>query len=139
MTIPIVVVDDDDADRYILKRVIKSLGIDAKLFEFEDGVPFVEIVRDRDRLSREIGDPPPPILVLLDINMPRMDGFEVLEQMEAALNNDDLVMFVTMYSSSNQGQERADAEKYPFVKGFIVKPVTAEKLDNLLRELYPPD
>lgn len=137
MTIPIVVVDDDEVDRYLVKRVVKSLGIDAKLVEFEDGVPFVDVIRDNKRRAEAIGEPPPPVLVLLDINMPRMGGFEVLEAMKEVLSDEEQVAFVTMYSSSNHAQDRADAEKYPFVMDYIVKPVTKEKLEELFGRLYP--
>lgn len=137
MTIPIVVVDDDDVDRYLVKRVIKSLGVDAKLIEYEDGEAFTEVIRDNSRSAIEIGDPPPPALVLLDINMPRMGGFQVLEAMRDLLEEENQVMFVTMYSSSSQAQERADAEKYPFVHDYIVKPLSEEKLKALIERLYP--
>ncbi len=137
MKIPVVVVDDDEVDRYLVNRVLKSMDIDAKLVEFDDGVPFVDVIRDNEQRAEAIGEPPPPILVLLDINMPRMGGFEVLEAMREALSEEEQVMFVTMYSSSNYAQDRADAEKYPFVKDYIVKPVTREKLEEIVERLYP--
>lgn len=136
MTIPIIVVDDEETDRYLVKRVIKSLAIDAKLVEYDDGSAFVEVIRDIERKNAEIGSPPPPALVLLDINMPRMNGFEVLEEMNAILGDTETVMLVTMYSSSNHAEDRADAEKYSFVKDYIVKPITAGKLQKLLDTFY---
>ncbi len=139
MTIPIVVVDDDEVDRYLVKRTVKSLGIDARLIQYADGDQFIEVVRDNPRLEAEIAVTPPPILVLLDINMPRMSGFDVLEKLMKELDNNEHFVFVTMYSSSNHAQDRDDAMKYPFVKDYIVKPVTAEKLKELLRILYPDD
>lgn len=137
MSIPVVVVDDNEVDRYLVKRVVKSLDIDAELVEFEDGVPFVDVIRDNEQRAAAIGRPPPPILVLLDINMPRMGGFEVLEEMKEFLSHEEEVMFVTMYSSSNHAQDRADAEKYPFVKDYMIKPITKDKLEGLLGKLYP--
>lgn len=139
MTISIVVVDDSDADRYILKRLVQSLGRDVRFVEFEDGMPFVDVVRDNKRVTTEIGSPPPPILVFLDINMPRMGGFEVLEQMKDAFVDEEQAMFVAIYSSSNHAEDRADTENYPFVKEYIVKPATAEKLEELLDKLYPQE
>ena len=139
MRIPIVVVDDDEADRYLVGRAIKSLELDAKLVEYDDGVHFIATAQDKSKMAEEIGEPPPPLLVLLDLNMPIMDGFEVLEALEQSLNGDDNVFLVTMYSSSNHAEDRADVEKYSFVKDYLVKPITAEKLQLLVDRLYEND
>lgn len=136
MTIQIVVVDDDEVDRYLVQRVIKSLDIDAKVTEFVDGEPFVEVLCDDERRLAEIGPTPPPILVLLDINMPRMGGFEVLNELKRETLEKDVVMFVTMYSSSTHAEDRSDALKFDFVKDYFVKPVTAEKLNGVIESLY---
>ena len=137
MTIRIVVVDDDDTDRYIAKRIIGSLGIDAEITEYCDGKPFVEVIRDKNRTTKELGETPPPIFVLLDINMPRMGGFEVLNALKEDLSDDGQVVFVTMYSSSNHAQDRSDASEFPFVKDYIVKPPTVDKMNEILHALYP--
>ena len=60
MTIRIVVVDDDDTDRYLVKRVIKSIGVDAEVTEYCDGEPFIEVIRDKKRATAELGEMPPP-------------------------------------------------------------------------------
>ena len=133
MSIPIVVVDDDEVDRYLVKRVVGALGIDANLIEYDMGERFVQALE-----AQEIGQLPPPLLVFLDIRMPRMSGFEVLEALHGQLK-DDQVMIVTMYSSSNHAEDRADAMKYSFVKDYIVKPLTKDKLRELLAAHYPSE
>lgn len=130
----IVVVDDDELDRYIVKRLVKSAGLDVDVVEFVAGDHFVDVVLDKARLKQELGETPPPVLVLLDINMPRMSGLQVLEKLSSN-DADDQIVIVTMYSSSNHAQDYNDAMKYSFVKDFIVKPLTKERLTDLINSL----
>lgn len=131
MSIRIVVVDDDQVDRYLVKRALDASSIDAELHEFDAGDHFLDVMTVDQKRQEEFGDTPPPILVLLDINMPRMTGFEVLERLEASRVCDQIIV-VTMYSSSSHAKDRADASKYSFVKDYAVKPITAEKLQELV-------
>ena len=72
-----------------------------------------------------------PTLILLDINMPEMSGFEFLEQMvrEGFPQNMDVVIVTSSISET----DRAAAQKYPgFVKGFIIKPLKIDQLRTLV-------
>ncbi|HLX68045.1 MAG TPA: response regulator, partial [Verrucomicrobiae bacterium] len=72
----ILVVDDSDADVSILKRAITKAGIESMVLSLRDGQEAV------DYLSHEEGFDehrhPMPELMLLDLKMPKMDGFDVL-------------------------------------------------------------
>ncbi|MFK7819922.1 MAG: response regulator [Planctomycetaceae bacterium] len=127
----VVVVDDDELDRYIFRRILKATGRDIKLVEYSAGDHFLDVVTDQERSSAELGQTPPSILVFLDINMPRMTGLEVLEAIEQKIADDQMVI-VTMYSSSNHGQDREDAMQYSFVKDFVVKPLSQERFLELV-------
>ncbi len=133
MKIRIVVVDDEETDRYLAKRAVESLEFDTEFVEFEAGDDFVSVVKEPDERLAKIGTSPQPIVVLLDINLPRMSGFEVLESMKDIIKNDDQMFVFTMYSSSDHAEDRSDALKYDFVKDYIVKPVTAERLSDIIK------
>ena len=136
--VPIVVVDDDEASRYLVKRAIKKLDQVERFVEFEAGDHFLDVFRDHESRLREIGVAPPPILVLLDINMPRLTGFEVLASLKEIVGSDARTIVVSMYSSSSQAEDREDSMKYPFVKDYIVKPVTPERLSELVNKYCLP-
>ena len=139
MTIPIVVVDDEQVDRYIVRRLVKKAGIDGKVVEFQAGDEFLEVIMDQQRRTEEIGSAPPPMLVLLDINMPRISGFEVLEAIDEGFGDggsDADCMIILMFSSSNHAEDKQEAFSYSFVKDYIIKPITVPVLQRIVDQYY---
>jgi CheY-like chemotaxis protein len=90
------------------------------------------------RFAADLGPHPPRTLVLLDINMPIMSGFEFLEkiQTEAPAAAADLVVVVMLTSSAFFG-DRERALAYPIVEGYIEKPISDGKLQSILERLWP--
>ena len=71
-----------------------------------------------------------PILVLLDINMPEMNGFEFLEFM--ILENFPQTIDVVIVTSSNLKEDRILAEQYPqYVRDFVTRPLTIQSLKEV--------
>lgn len=74
-TVTILLVDDDEVDAMAVLRAFKKHGISNPIVVAGDGLEAMEILRGdngREPLSR-------PFLILLDLNMPRMDGWEFLD------------------------------------------------------------
>ena len=71
----------------------------------------------------------PPDLILLDINMPRMNGHEFLAEWCGALGN--TVPAVVMLSSSEQPRDVGQSADYEAVRQYFVKPMRAEYLDTI--------
>lgn len=134
MKIPVVVVDDHDVDRYLVKRYLGKSDHFGDLIEMHSGEMFLE---------NFYGDTPPldisdsPILVLMDINMPGRDGFETAEeaqkQMVAGKGPQSLI--IMMFTSSDNDREKERAAEMDIIKGYISKPLHGEKIDYI-RELY---
>ena len=142
MSIPVVIVDDEEMDRYIARRAISGSGTDCRVIEFHAGDEFAELFDDDDAFQHKIGDVPPPVLVLLDINMPRMNGFEVLEKLQKqfeARRREPGCFIVLMYSSSNHAKDRADALEYEFVYDYLVKPIDETTFRHLIEKYYEGD
>lgn len=101
----VLVVDDNPDHRYLTMRAARPLlsELDLRLVQAADGDEALALVRG------EKGDGPTPALVLLDIKMPRRDGFQVLEALRADPRTAAIAV-VMFTSSENAGDvERAKA------------------------------
>ncbi len=108
----ILLIEDDDIDALTVRRTLKELGASNPLDREVDGERGLEFLRDRNR--------PRPGLILLDLNMPRMNGIEFLAEIkrDAALC---LIPVVVLTTSSEEGDRIAAYSNS--VAGYMVKPV----------------
>jgi two-component system LytT family response regulator len=112
MPIRILIVDDEPPARERLKRLLANIEDVALIGEAEDGVQAVEMI-ERER----------PDLVLLDIQMPGLDGFGVIE----ALANPPPIVFVTAYDEYAIRAFDVNALDY------LLKPFSRERLEKAIR------
>jgi CheY-like chemotaxis protein len=139
MPINVVIVDDNECDRYLTKRALMAYGVAHHVIECSDGDEFKNLVMDQKQFGDTCGPHPPPSLILLDINMPRMSGFELLEELEEHgenLNLYNCCVFM-MHTSSENPMDIQRAEEFYCVKGYLVKPINKEKLQRILEAHYP--
>ena len=134
------VVDDSEVDRYLARRAIERAGVSRYVHELEDGDDLLPFVDDPANIPRECGQPPPPYLVLLDINMPRLSGLETLRELADRFSDPHCAsapnLVVMMFTSSNNERDRAESAQYPFVKEYLVKPVDAATLRAAIERSY---
>jgi CheY-like chemotaxis protein len=113
----ILLVDDDEVDVMNVQRAFKKNNIVNPLYVAGNGI-------DALRLLRGEGDVPMPTtrrLVLLDLNMPRMNGLEFLRE----LRGDPQLRAITVVVLTTSDDERDKVEAYQLnVAGYILKPVT---------------
>lgn len=118
----IVLIDDDPINNLINKRLIKKLIISSCVKEFLEAEEALKYIRSLNQ--------PNKVLILVDINMPVMNGWDFLkEYAEVESSREDTII---MLSSSIDFQDRQKSKDFPYVDGFIEKPLTFEKLKNIL-------
>ncbi len=116
----ILVVDDDAIARLIIEQNLKVLpDLESVIFKAENGKVAL------DCISKEAID-----VILLDLNMPIMNGFEVLN----VLQERGFSTPVFIVTSSNLNDDKQRCEEFKFVKGYFQKPITQQNL-QLLKEL----
>ena len=120
----ILLVEDDLLDTMNVERELRKLQITVPLLKARNG-------REALDLLRGTPDTPPlaplPTVVLLDINMPRMNGLEFLAEVRADERLRNLLIFIM--TTSDEETDRARARSLD-VAGYIVKPLTFEQFGD---------
>jgi CheY-like chemotaxis protein len=98
----IVIVEDNPADLRLFKEALSFSRIDAEVLHFADGVAAVETIR-----SEQAPWNPPPDIVFLDLNMPRIGGFEVLELLRSTPGCAAIPVAIFTSSQAPADMERA--------------------------------
>ena len=113
--IKILLVEDDDVDAFAIERGFEKEKIANTILRARDGVEAIEMLRGQasgaSRLER-------PFLVFLDLNLPRMDGFQVLKAIREDESLKDTVVFVLTTSTREEDRVRAYGHN---VSGFVSK------------------
>jgi len=132
--IPVFVVDDEDADRYIVQRRLGKHDDFAQVMEAESGDAFLSTVLEE---QGKVGSLETPLLVLMDVNMPGKNGFETIEELQTHMErgHGPKSIVIMMFTSSNSPVDREKSEALAAVKGYILKPLTDEGVDTI-REIY---
>ena len=121
----ILLVDDDEVDVMTVKRAFQKANITNKLFVASNGLEALEMLR-----SGAI--PTTRRLVLLDLNMPKMNGLEFLRE----VRNDPALSAITVVvlTTSNEDRDRVDAFQLN-VAGYLLKPVTFHTFAEVMATL----
>jgi CheY-like chemotaxis protein len=106
--VTILLVEDDEVDVKALKWAFEKLKVANPLVIARDGVEALEMLRDMPR----------PYLIITDINMPRMNGIELLRQIRQSDQFRDSIVFVL--TTSNDEQDKIDAYDLN-VAGYMLK------------------
>lgn len=124
----IFIVEDNDADVLLVREALKHSGLRFQLTHVLDGEQAVRWLKSVGR------DPtmPPPQLIILDLSIPKLDGWEVLAELRSIADFQRTP--VVILSSSNNPDDQARAENLPEVI-YIRKPSTLDAFMSVGREI----
>lgn len=118
----VLLVDDNEDHRFLAKRALAALPPERRVE--------LSVARDGDEGLERARAGPRPDLVLLDIKMPRRDGFEVLAELRAAARTRDLL--VVMFSSSENDSDVERARRLG-ADDYVTKPLDARSFGEAVR------
>jgi CheY-like chemotaxis protein len=75
-------------------------------------------------------------VILLDLNMPRFSGWEFLERLQEMSSGIRKNIKVHVLSSSLRPADKENAEKYPFVRSYMSKPLSPQMVEKLTQKQY---
>lgn len=115
----IFLIDDDEVSNYLAETILQTSGITNKFSVFKHAMAAVEAIENEW-----------PDLILLDLNMPGLTGFEFLEICKK--NYPKLIERIVILSSSTFEKDLTKASDYG-VKKYLVKPLKKEDLKNIIK------
>ncbi|MBL6963205.1 MAG: response regulator [Bacteroidetes bacterium] len=119
--INILLVEDDEVDVMNVQRAFKRNKITNPLHVAVDGLDALNMLKGMNGVEKL---EPLPKIVLLDINMPKMNGIELLREMRA----DDELKSISVFIMTTSNEESDKFEAYSLnVAGYILKPINFEK------------
>lgn len=114
----VLIVDDDNIVVFIQKKMITNHEIALEPISFNEAVVALDyIIEEQERKQKK------EFLILLDINMPKMNGWDFLNCLES--HEEKSNYHVIMVTSSIDNKDKQKANKYSIVRGFIEKPISA--------------
>jgi CheY-like chemotaxis protein len=128
----VLLVEDDDVAAESVSRSLSRIGAPYPVVWAEDGVVALAALRGEDPARRV----PRPRVILLDLNMPRMNGFEFLEALRADPALCDEVVFVLTTSDADSDRTRA---YHAHIAGYMVKAAVGPQFSKLARLLADYD
>ncbi|MDD1606602.1 MAG: response regulator [Methylococcaceae bacterium] len=127
-TIEILLLEDEVADAYLVKIALKENKILARLHHVVDGYEGLGFLQQRDNYSNV----PRPDLILLDLNMPRMNGYEFL----AAIKSDERFKGIPVLVLSTSDVESDVISSYQLgAASYITKPVSIEQFIAVINKI----
>ncbi|WP_340152939.1 response regulator [uncultured Marivirga sp.] len=122
MNLKNLIVDDDEISLMLSEMIVEGDSFFQKPKKFLDGTYALEFLREDYSQDKTYA-------IILDINMPFMNGWEFLENIEHFVSSDNTYVF--MLSSSSDKADIQKSDKFKLVKGYFTKPLQKEHLEQI--------
>ena len=128
--ITILMAEDDKDDQLLVRESFEETNFGNEIFFVEDGQQLIDFLRRRPPFNKK--NTPTPDLILLDLNMPRKDGREALQEIkqDPELNHIPIIVLTT-----SRAEEDIIRTYKLGVAGFITKPPTFEELVHVVKTI----
>ena len=117
------IIDDDDIYQLIIKKLVQRSQVFEEQHYFKNALDVLERVEGSQLML--------PDAILLDINMPQMDGWQFIERLRKLYANLGENTSIYIVSSSIAYSDKERTEAYPEIAGFLSKPLTVDKLKGI--------
>lgn len=119
------IIDDDAIFVFVLKKLLEKHQGFGKIVDFKNGNDALELLFDNKTGL--------PCVILLDLNMPLIDGWQFLDELQKSEIAQKIKVFIM--SSSIDFNDIEKSKNYNIVQDFISKPINHEKLNKILEYL----
>jgi CheY-like chemotaxis protein len=129
----VLLVDDDSTTLFLHNTLISKLGVAEHLLEARNGLEAFQVL---EQACHEPENPNDPILILLDVNMPLMNGFDFLKafQQHPLTQQENLVIIVL--TTSEFGLDIQRIKELSVAADILTKPLTRGKVEFILQRYF---
>jgi CheY-like chemotaxis protein len=120
------IIDDDEIIIYLTDKILKKVEFCDRVEKFTDAQQAITQLKEAIQTGKDI-----PEVILFDLNMPNMDGWEFIEEFIKLPVKKPIPAFI--FTSSIDPADKKKSYNYEVIKDFITKPLTVQKLDKILR------
>ncbi len=127
-TVEILLVEDNPADARLVMEVFKDFKINNKLYHVKDGVEAMDYLHHKG----EYVDTSKPDLILLDLNLPRKDGREVLKEIK---EDEELKCIPVVILTTSSAEDDVIKTYCNHANCYIIKPVDFDQFINVIQSI----
>jgi len=128
----ILLVEDDEATNYINQMIIRKLDCADHVHVSWNGADALDYLRHVSRQDTNRR----PELILLDLNMPGLNGWEFLEEYDKLKADEKGQVVVVMLTTSLNPEDKHRADSNPSIAGFRNKPLTPDAMQEILSQYF---
>ncbi|MEO9965353.1 MAG: response regulator [Reichenbachiella sp.] len=133
----VLLVDDDPTSIFLQQHLLTDVcNYNGKIHECHNGKMALDYLENKGDFAENGTSYPKPDLILLDINMPVMNGFEFLDAYKLLPKELKGGIVISMLTSSLNKLDKDKAEKYQDVSDFIIKPITRDQLLGIVEKHF---
>lgn len=132
----IMLIDDDEPTNFLSTMLIEEAECTKHLRIVDSGTKAISYLQSTAACRDEKNYFLPPDLIFLDINMPRMNGWEFLDEYKKLENVNPVKTVIIMLTTSLNPDDKQRAESIPEVSGFEIKPLTNKMICDVLKKYF---
>jgi CheY-like chemotaxis protein len=132
----ILLIEDDKATNFYNKEIIKLAGVANQVEITLNGQEAIDYLTNSGNYQKNGNTYPRPDLIFVDITMPKMDGWEFLEEYQKLPSNQKGEVVIVMLTASINPDDQRRAESIPVVNDYKSKPLTVEGLNEIMEKYF---
>lgn len=122
------IIDDDEIYQLVMKRTIEQSGLVKSVLQFYDGEEAIYFFKEKQTSTGML-----PEMILLDLNMPYMNGWQFLDEFLKIEFQKDYKLSIFIVTSSSTTEEIDRAKDYSIVSGYHIKPISKDTFAEMVK------